>query len=103
MALSAPTIARYRKDRRSKLRGRKNVGASLSTSLRPGSGSWRSACKLDDSHRSVIGDKCFVRYSPYVGLRNFVDALDGSEQLPPIVVKRLIQAERERQTLIRSE
>src|ERR1035438_10035471 len=83
---------------------RKTVGASLSTPLRSGSRArWRPAHKFDDPNCPVPGDKCLVGDAPNVGLGDVLDAVDGAEQFAPVVITRLIQAERKCQALIRPE
>jgi len=59
--------------------------------------------KLDDPYRPVIRHKCLIRHSSNVGRGYFIDAVDRAKQFAPVVIACLIQAERERQSLIRSQ
>src|SRR5258708_19693942 len=77
--------------------------ASLSTSLRCRTRSRRPASKLDNPHRPVVGHKRLIRNPPYIRLCDLVDPVDRAEYLPPVVIARLIQAERDRYTLIPSD
>src|SRR6266852_9416367 len=82
---------------------RKSVRASLSTSLRRCTRYRRPARKLDNAHSPVIRHKDLVSDPPDVRLSNLVDPVNRAEQLPPVVIARLIQPKRERQPLIRSQ
>src|SRR5947209_17719133 len=71
--------------------------ASLLTSALRLRGWWRG---LDDSHGAVGWHKRLRSHSPDVCFCHLIDAIHRAEQLPPIVVSRLIESELKRQTFV---
>src|SRR5439155_19591333 len=71
--------------------------ASLLTSALRLRGWWRG---LDDSHGAVGRHERLRSHSPYVCFCYLIDPIHRAEQLPPIVVSRLIESELKRQTFV---
>src|SRR5438270_9304799 len=62
--------------------------------------SGRRRDRLHDRHGAIGRCEGTVRHAAYVLLRDFLQAIDVVEQLPPVAISRLINSELRRQSAI---